>query len=82
VHPFRFGLVAGPRGTGEQWVATARRASDLGFGTLLVPDGLALHAPCRPGPRPPRPSRAFGSARTCWPRHSARPAALRGRRTA
>jgi alkanesulfonate monooxygenase SsuD/methylene tetrahydromethanopterin reductase-like flavin-dependent oxidoreductase (luciferase family) len=45
VHPFRFGLVAGPRGTGEQWVATARRASDLGFGTLLVPDGLALHAP-------------------------------------
>jgi probable F420-dependent oxidoreductase len=45
VHPFRFGLVAAPRGTGEQWVATARRAADLGFGTLLVPDGLALHAP-------------------------------------
>jgi alkanesulfonate monooxygenase SsuD/methylene tetrahydromethanopterin reductase-like flavin-dependent oxidoreductase (luciferase family) len=45
VHPFRFGLVAAPRGTGEQWVATARRALDLGFGTLLVPDGLGLHAP-------------------------------------
>jgi alkanesulfonate monooxygenase SsuD/methylene tetrahydromethanopterin reductase-like flavin-dependent oxidoreductase (luciferase family) len=45
VHPFRFGLVAAPRGTGEQWVATARRALDHGFGTLLVPDGLGLHAP-------------------------------------
>jgi alkanesulfonate monooxygenase SsuD/methylene tetrahydromethanopterin reductase-like flavin-dependent oxidoreductase (luciferase family) len=45
VHPFRFGLVAAPRGTGEQWVATARRALGLGFGTLLVPDGLSLHAP-------------------------------------
>jgi alkanesulfonate monooxygenase SsuD/methylene tetrahydromethanopterin reductase-like flavin-dependent oxidoreductase (luciferase family) len=45
VHPFRFGLVAAPRGTGEQWVATARRAADLGYGTLLVPDGLGLHAP-------------------------------------
>ena len=44
-HPFRFGLVAAPRGTGEQWIATARRAADRGFGTLLVPDGLALHAP-------------------------------------
>ena len=45
MHPFRFGLVAAPRGTGEQWVATARRALVNGFGTLLVPDGLALHAP-------------------------------------
>jgi alkanesulfonate monooxygenase SsuD/methylene tetrahydromethanopterin reductase-like flavin-dependent oxidoreductase (luciferase family) len=45
VHPFRFGLVAGPRGAGEQWVATARRGFDLGFGTLLVPDVLGLHAP-------------------------------------
>jgi alkanesulfonate monooxygenase SsuD/methylene tetrahydromethanopterin reductase-like flavin-dependent oxidoreductase (luciferase family) len=45
VHPFRFGLVAAPRGTGEQWIATAHRAHDLGFGTLLAPDGLGLHAP-------------------------------------
>jgi alkanesulfonate monooxygenase SsuD/methylene tetrahydromethanopterin reductase-like flavin-dependent oxidoreductase (luciferase family) len=37
--------VAAPRGTGEQWVATARLALDHGFGTLLVPDGLGLHAP-------------------------------------
>jgi alkanesulfonate monooxygenase SsuD/methylene tetrahydromethanopterin reductase-like flavin-dependent oxidoreductase (luciferase family) len=45
MHPFRFGLVAAPRGSGEQWVATARRAFDLGFGTLLAPDGLGLLAP-------------------------------------
>jgi probable F420-dependent oxidoreductase len=45
MRPFRYGLVAAPRGTGEQWMATARRAADLGFDTLLVPDGLALHAP-------------------------------------
>ena len=43
--PFRFGVIAAPRGTGEQWIATARRISDLGFGSLLVPDGLGLHAP-------------------------------------
>lgn len=45
IHPFRFGVVAAPRGDGEQWLATARRVADLGFGTLLAPDGLALHAP-------------------------------------
>ena len=45
MRPFRFGLVAAPRGTDEQWVATARRAADLGFATLLAPDGAALHAP-------------------------------------
>jgi alkanesulfonate monooxygenase SsuD/methylene tetrahydromethanopterin reductase-like flavin-dependent oxidoreductase (luciferase family) len=44
-HPFRFGLVTAPRGTGEQWIATARRAAGRGYGTLLVPDGLAMHAP-------------------------------------
>ena len=45
MRPFRFGLVAAPRGTGEQWAATGRRALDRGFGTLLAPDGLGLHAP-------------------------------------
>lgn len=44
-HPFRFGIIATPRGTGEQWLATARRIADLGYGSLLVPDGLGLHAP-------------------------------------
>lgn len=43
--PFRFGVVAAPRGSGEQWLGTARRVADLGYGTLLVPDGLGLHAP-------------------------------------
>jgi alkanesulfonate monooxygenase SsuD/methylene tetrahydromethanopterin reductase-like flavin-dependent oxidoreductase (luciferase family) len=48
VHPFRFGVIAAPRAVGAdggQWLGTARRTADLGFGTLLVPDGLALHAP-------------------------------------
>jgi alkanesulfonate monooxygenase SsuD/methylene tetrahydromethanopterin reductase-like flavin-dependent oxidoreductase (luciferase family) len=45
MRPFRFGLVAAPRGTREQWVATGHRALDRGFGTLLAPDGLGLHAP-------------------------------------
>lgn len=44
-HPFRFGVVAAPRGTGEQWLATATRIAGLGYGTLLVPDGLGLHSP-------------------------------------
>ena len=43
--PFRFGLIAAPRGPGERWLATARAAADRGFGTLLVPDNLDLHAP-------------------------------------
>jgi alkanesulfonate monooxygenase SsuD/methylene tetrahydromethanopterin reductase-like flavin-dependent oxidoreductase (luciferase family) len=45
MHPFRFGLVAAPRGSGEQWITTARHALERGFGTLLVPDGVSLHAP-------------------------------------
>jgi alkanesulfonate monooxygenase SsuD/methylene tetrahydromethanopterin reductase-like flavin-dependent oxidoreductase (luciferase family) len=44
-HPFRFGVVAAPRGPGEQWLATARRVAALGYGTLLSPDGVGLHAP-------------------------------------
>src|SRR3954447_4952260 len=43
--PFRFGVIGAPRGDGEQWRATAVRAADLGYGTLLVPDVLALLAP-------------------------------------
>ncbi|GLY20053.1 N5,N10-methylene tetrahydromethanopterin reductase [Kineosporia sp. NBRC 101677] len=45
-HAFRFGLAAAPFGLGttgftsaHDWVQTARRAEDLGFSTLLVPDG-------------------------------------------
>jgi probable F420-dependent oxidoreductase len=42
---FRFGVVAGRVESGEQWRATARRAEDLGYDTLLMPDGLHLVAP-------------------------------------
>jgi len=43
--PFRFGVVASPRGDGEQWVATARRVEELGYSILLVPDGVQLLSP-------------------------------------
>lgn len=39
---FRFGVVAGPMGSGEQWQRTARRVEELGYSTLLVPDGPQL----------------------------------------
>ncbi len=40
LRPFRFGVVAAQARSGEEWAATARRAEDLGFSTLLVPDTL------------------------------------------
>jgi probable F420-dependent oxidoreductase len=43
--PFRFGAVATPQGPPEQWLATARRVEQLGYSTLLMPDGLQLLAP-------------------------------------
>jgi probable F420-dependent oxidoreductase len=43
--PFRFGVVATPVGGPEQWVATARRVEELGYSTLLMPDGLQLLSP-------------------------------------
>jgi probable F420-dependent oxidoreductase len=42
---FRFGAVATPHGGGEQWLATSRRVAELGYSTLLMPDGLQLPAP-------------------------------------
>ncbi|GID95596.1 LLM class flavin-dependent oxidoreductase [Amorphoplanes digitatis] len=42
---FRFGLVAGNARTGTEWVATARRAEELGYDTLLVPDTLHTLSP-------------------------------------
>lgn len=42
---FRFGVVATPYGGPEAWRATARRAADLGYDSLLMPDGLQLLAP-------------------------------------
>lgn len=39
---FRFGVVAAPMGDSEQWQRTARRVEELGYSTLLVPDGPQL----------------------------------------
>jgi alkanesulfonate monooxygenase SsuD/methylene tetrahydromethanopterin reductase-like flavin-dependent oxidoreductase (luciferase family) len=39
--PFRFAAQTTPR-DGEQWLGTARRAEELGYTTLLMPDGLQL----------------------------------------
>jgi probable F420-dependent oxidoreductase len=41
---FRFAVQAVP-GDGEQWLATARRAEELGYSALLMPDGMHLPAP-------------------------------------
>jgi alkanesulfonate monooxygenase SsuD/methylene tetrahydromethanopterin reductase-like flavin-dependent oxidoreductase (luciferase family) len=43
--PFRFGVVAGPRGDGERWVGAAKRVEGLGYSILLVPDGVQLLSP-------------------------------------
>jgi probable F420-dependent oxidoreductase len=44
-HKFRFGVVVTPQGGGEQWAATAKRVEELGYSTLLMPDGLQLLSP-------------------------------------
>src|SRR6476659_3721477 len=41
--PFRFGVVATP--ADGDWLATARRVADLGYTSLLIPDGMQLPAP-------------------------------------
>lgn len=42
--PFRFAVQATPQ-DGAQWLAVARRAEELGFSTLLMPDGMQLLSP-------------------------------------
>jgi probable F420-dependent oxidoreductase len=42
---FRFGVVVTPEGGPQQWTATARRVEELGFSSLLMPDGMQLLAP-------------------------------------
>ena len=41
---FRFAAQGTPQ-DGTQWLATARRAEELGYATLLMPDGLQLLSP-------------------------------------
>lgn len=43
-HRFRFGVVATPQNA-AQWRDTARRVVELGYTTLLMPDGLQLLSP-------------------------------------
>ncbi|HUZ78665.1 MAG TPA: LLM class flavin-dependent oxidoreductase [Chloroflexota bacterium] len=43
--PFRFGVVAAPQGGGDQWRRLAQRVEQLGYSTLLSPDGLQLLSP-------------------------------------
>lgn len=42
---FRFGVVASAADGGAKWLATARRAEELGYSTLLCPDNLNLPTP-------------------------------------
>lgn len=43
--PFRFGAVAGFAPNAEAWTGIARRAEQLGYSTLLVPDTLNTFSP-------------------------------------
>src|SRR5690242_7234271 len=40
LRPFRFGVQASSSTDARSWIELARRAEDLGFSTLLVPDHL------------------------------------------
>jgi probable F420-dependent oxidoreductase len=42
--PFRFAAQASPQ-TGRQWLALARQAEELGYSSLLMPDGLQSLSP-------------------------------------
>ena len=42
---FRFGMVTGLARSGDEWTAGARRAEELGFDTLLLPDTVNTLAP-------------------------------------
>jgi alkanesulfonate monooxygenase SsuD/methylene tetrahydromethanopterin reductase-like flavin-dependent oxidoreductase (luciferase family) len=42
---FRFGVVATPQQGSQEWRSTARRVAELGYCTLLMPDGLQLLSP-------------------------------------
>ena len=62
--PFRFAVQATPQ-DGPQWLATARRAEELGYATLMMPDGMRCSRRCRRWRwRPGRPPRC-GSAPSC-----------------
>ncbi|GAA1676272.1 LLM class flavin-dependent oxidoreductase [Fodinicola feengrottensis] len=43
--PFRFAAVRSPRGDGAQWRATGQQVEQLGYSTLLMPDGVHWLSP-------------------------------------
>jgi probable F420-dependent oxidoreductase len=45
-HPFRFGIVSGGAPTREAWIALARRAEELGYASLLMPDRVGTPLAC------------------------------------
>ncbi len=44
-HPFRFGVVSGFAADAASWQAEARRAEELGFAALMIPDTLNTLSP-------------------------------------
>src|SRR5689334_1310187 len=44
MRPFRFGVVATPQDA-QRWVADVKRIADLGYSTVLMPDGVQLRSP-------------------------------------
>jgi len=44
MRPFRFGVVTTPQDA-ERWVADVKRIADLGYSTVLMPDGVQLLSP-------------------------------------
>ena len=55
--PFRFGLMAASAGSKTEWLDLARKAEDLGYATLLMPDHF-------PGQLAPVPALAAAAAAT------------------
>jgi alkanesulfonate monooxygenase SsuD/methylene tetrahydromethanopterin reductase-like flavin-dependent oxidoreductase (luciferase family) len=55
--PFRFAVQAMPQ-DGPQWLATARRAEELGYSALLMADGMHLPSPL--------PALALAAGATTW----------------
>ena len=45
MRPFRFGVVAAPQDGAERGSPSAKRIADLGYSTLLMPDGVQLLSP-------------------------------------
>src|SRR4051794_32246362 len=45
MHTFRFGVVATPQGTGAEWTRQVRHVAELGFSSVLSPDGVRLVSP-------------------------------------